>query len=109
MGHLGMAIGVMAWSGMCSNGIDNGRLSKVSKEGWVFSSSKNNNNKLTATVVATKKRTTMKPEAAQGIGPYFGMESRYDGADIGLNPVLYWSNENFRAIKKVNVERLTRA
>jgi hypothetical protein len=80
---------------------------KDSKEGS-GSSSKDNNNKSTATVVATKKRTTMKPEAAQGIGPYFGMEPRYDGADIGLNPVLYWSNENFRAIKKVDVEHLTR-
>jgi pimeloyl-ACP methyl ester carboxylesterase len=80
---------------------------KDNKEGS-GSSSKDNNNKSTATVVATKKRTTMKPEAAQGIGPYFGMEPRYDGADIGLNPVLYWSNENFRAIKKVDVEHLTR-
>jgi hypothetical protein len=39
---------------------------KDNKEGS-GSSSKDNKNKSTATVVATKKRPTMKPEAAQGI------------------------------------------
>lgn len=47
------------------------------------------------------KRTAMKPEAANGSGPYFGMEPRYDGARIGLNPILYWTKENFQATQKI--------
>jgi pimeloyl-ACP methyl ester carboxylesterase len=45
------------------------------------------------------KRTTMKVGAAAGAGPYFGMEPRYDGASIGLNPILYWARSNHRAME----------
>ena len=40
-------------------------------------------------------RTAMKEIAVQGIGPYFGTTPRYDNAKIGLNPILYWSKENY--------------
>jgi hypothetical protein len=46
---------------------------------------------------ANDKRTTMKKEATDGEGPYFGMTERYDGADVGLNPIQYWSGENYRS------------
>lgn len=59
----------------------------------------------TATNENDTKRTAMKPEAANGIGPYFGMEPRYDGANIGLNPILYWSKDNFQSMRKVDEER----
>jgi hypothetical protein len=52
-----------------------------------------------------KKRTAMKPVAAEGTDAYFGMEPRYDGADIGLNPILYWSYMLFRATKRADEER----
>ncbi|KAL3936002.1 MAG: hypothetical protein SGBAC_008587 [Bacillariaceae sp.] len=45
-------------------------------------------------------RTAMKPEAAKGINEYFGMTERYDQANIGLNPILYWSKENHQATTK---------
>lgn len=51
------------------------------------------------------KRTSMKPQAQEGDGPYFGMTERYDNADIGLNPLLYWSKSNFQAVQKVTEER----
>jgi len=45
------------------------------------------------------KRIAMKAVASAGVGPYFGMEPRYDGANIGLNPILYWATGNYRAVK----------
>lgn len=42
-------------------------------------------------------RTAMKAEAARGDGSKeLGMEPRYDGNWIGLNPLRYWSDEYFR-------------
>jgi hypothetical protein len=38
----------------------------------------------------------MKPTAAQGKGAYFGMESRYNGKEEGLSPLLYWSKMLYR-------------
>lgn len=46
------------------------------------------------------KRTTMKPEAAVGKGAYLGIEPRYDGGTIGLNPILYWSKDYYRSVKR---------
>ena len=46
------------------------------------------------------KRTAMKEDASNGTGPYFGMTRRYDNANIGLNPMLYWSKENYRKVQK---------
>lgn len=40
-------------------------------------------------------RTTMKPEAAQREGVWYGMQERYDSASIGLNPLLYWSSPKY--------------
>jgi pimeloyl-ACP methyl ester carboxylesterase len=51
------------------------------------------------------KRTRMKPEAQQGYGPNYGMEERYDKADIGLNPLLYWSKSNYKSVRRVIQER----
>lgn len=51
------------------------------------------------------KRTSMKPQAQEGYGPHFGMEERYDKADIGLNPLLYWSKSNFKSVQRVTQER----
>jgi pimeloyl-ACP methyl ester carboxylesterase len=51
------------------------------------------------------KRTSMKPQAQKGYGPHFGMEERYDKADIGLNPLLYWSKSNFKSVQRVTQER----
>lgn len=51
------------------------------------------------------KRTSMKSEAQEGFGPYFGMTERYDKADIGLNPLKYWSKTNFQAVQKKTKER----
>ena len=42
----------------------------------------------------------MKPEAAKGKNEYFGMTERYDQADIGLNPILYWNKDNHQATAK---------
>jgi len=51
------------------------------------------------------KRTSMKPEAQQGYGPNFGMEERYDKADIGLNPLLYWSKSNYQFVQGESQQR----
>jgi hypothetical protein len=51
------------------------------------------------------KRTSMKPEAQKGKGAYFGMEGRYDKADIGLNPILYWSKSNYQQVERSIEER----
>jgi pimeloyl-ACP methyl ester carboxylesterase len=51
------------------------------------------------------KRTSMKPEAQERYGAYFGMTDRYDKADIGLNPLQYWSKTNYRAVKGTPEER----
>lgn len=51
-----------------------------------------------------EKRTAMKPSAAKGTGAYLGMEERYDRASIGLNPIRYWSKENFQRIPKTIIE-----
>lgn len=53
----------------------------------------------------TPKRTAMKSVAAEGTGPYFGMEPRYDGANIGLNPIRYWSKEYFQPTKTMEQKR----
>lgn len=47
---------------------------------------------------ANSKRTAMKQAATIGEGPSFGMTERYDGADVGLSPMEYWSNENYMTI-----------
>lgn len=57
------------------------------------------------TVSSHSKRTSMKPQAQEGIGPYFGMEDRYDRADFGLNPILYWSKDYYRKVKMITEER----
>ncbi|MGK3742964.1 MAG: pimeloyl-ACP methyl ester carboxylesterase, partial [Bacillariaceae sp.] len=49
---------------------------------------------------ATSKRTSMKPLAKQGVGANFGMEKRYDKADFGLNPFLYWSKNNYLPVQQ---------
>jgi pimeloyl-ACP methyl ester carboxylesterase len=71
------------------------------------SSSSSSSTNTRTSLSTTKARTAMKPKAAQGRDAYFGMEPRYDGADIGLNPILYWSNENFRATQRSDEERST--
>ena len=46
-------------------------------------------------------RTSMKPEAsANGTGIHFGMESRYNGKEEGLSPLLYWSKHLYRKPSK---------
>lgn len=60
---------------------------------------------ITTQSATTKARTAMKPEAAEGKGAYFGMTKRYDGANIGLNPLLYWSKANFRSTRRNDMER----
>lgn len=52
-----------------------------------------------------KKRTRMKPQAQAGTGAYFGMEERYDGAPIGLNPILYWSRDNYCPVLRTTQEK----
>mmetsp|Transcript_27935 Transcript_27935/g.61529 ORF Transcript_27935/g.61529 Transcript_27935/m.61529 type:complete len:562 (-) Transcript_27935:785-2470(-) len=54
------------------------------------------------------KRTRMKSQAAKGVGPNFGMEERYDKADIGLNPLLYWSKSNYKAVRQESQQRSIR-
>lgn len=41
-------------------------------------------------------RTAMKEVARKGLGAEFGMEPRYDNANIGLNPLDYWSSKYYR-------------
>ncbi|GKY99817.1 hypothetical protein MPSEU_000935500 [Mayamaea pseudoterrestris] len=55
--------------------------------------------------IASVRRTAMKEAASAGIGAYFGMESRYDNATIGLSPLLYW---NKRYWKNANQTHLLR-
>jgi pimeloyl-ACP methyl ester carboxylesterase len=55
--------------------------------------------------VPNRKRVAMKSDAAAGIGPYFGMEPRYDGATIGLNPIKYWARSNYRPMQAAIEER----
>lgn len=43
-------------------------------------------------------RTKMKDRAAAGREAYFGMEPRYDGRSVGLNPLLYWNQRYYRKI-----------
>lgn len=43
----------------------------------------------------TNGRREMKHHAFRNTGEYFGMEERYDRAKIGLNPIKYWSRENY--------------
>lgn len=46
-------------------------------------------------------RKEMKPLAAKGEGADLGMEPRYDGRDdIGLSPLKYWNEANYRKSKK---------
>lgn len=47
----------------------------------------------------TNGRRAMKPTASQNSGEYFGMEERYDKASIGLNPLRYWSKDNFSILR----------
>ena len=56
----------------------------------------------------TSKRISMKPQAIQGVGINFGMEERYDRADIGLNPFLYWSKNNYLPVQPKKEERSIR-
>jgi pimeloyl-ACP methyl ester carboxylesterase len=79
---------------------------KTKDDGTGSSSSDGNTSSTTSSVGAIHfKRTSMKPQAQEGIGPYFGMEDRYDGADIGLNPILYWSKDKYRKVQKTTEER----
>lgn len=55
--------------------------------------------------VVNSKRTSMKPEAQEGVGARFGMEERYDNADIGLNPLVYWSKNNYQPVQRSTEER----
>lgn len=48
------------------------------------------------TVTYSDARTTMKNTAIKGEGALFGIERRYDGKSIGLNPVHYWSEKFYR-------------
>lgn len=43
-------------------------------------------------------RTSMKTEAAMGEGANFGMQPRYDNANIGLNPLRYWSADYYKKL-----------
>lgn len=43
-------------------------------------------------------RRMMKEEASKGEGAYFGMVPRYDGAAIGLSPIVYWSKDNYQQV-----------
>ena len=52
------------------------------------------------------KRTSMKDTAKDGSGPFFGLEDRYDGASIGLSPLLYWSKDNFQRVRRTFVVNL---
>ena len=45
------------------------------------------------------KRTAMKPVAAKGTGVYLGMEPRYDGEDVGINPIRYWSKSLYKPLR----------
>ena len=45
-------------------------------------------------------RTSMKKVAANGTGPFYGMEPRYDNATVGLNPLRYWSRRYYRKCKQ---------
>jgi uncharacterized protein len=56
--------------------------------------------------MGNEKRTSMKPTAREGTGAFFGMEERYDKAKIGLNPILYWSRNNYRSVKSKIEERV---
>lgn len=49
----------------------------------------------------TTGRTEMKPSAIQASHEFYGMEGRYDKANIGLIPTKYWSRENFLSMRKV--------
>eukprot|EP00536_Pseudo-nitzschia_multiseries_P004405 jgi/Psemu1/187981/e_gw1.73.2.1 len=61
------------------------------------------------TAVTRRKRTKhMKVQAAKGAGPNFGMEERYDKADIGLNPILYWSQSNYKPVRQESRQRSIR-
>ena len=40
----------------------------------------------------------MKGSAACNEGDMYGLEERYDGANIGLLPVFYWSDDNYQKI-----------
>lgn len=44
-------------------------------------------------------RRAMKVTASQNTGEYFGMEERYDKANIGLNPIQYWSKGNYSKVR----------
>ena len=52
-----------------------------------------------ATETSSPKRTAMKPVAAKGTGVNLGMEPRYDGADVGINPIRYWSKSLYRPVR----------
>jgi pimeloyl-ACP methyl ester carboxylesterase len=43
-------------------------------------------------------RLQMKDIAVEGSDLYFGMERRYDRANIGLSPLLYWSEDYYKKI-----------
>jgi pimeloyl-ACP methyl ester carboxylesterase len=51
-------------------------------------------------------RTAMKPAAAEGKGPYLGMEPRYDAPNsgIGLSPLNYWNSNNYRRMKPIRTK-----
>ena len=47
----------------------------------------------------SKGRLRMKSTAEESSDEYFGMEPRYDGANVGLSPLLYWSRDYYQEIK----------
>jgi len=49
-----------------------------------------------------RRRTAMKPAAANGENVYFGLEPRYNGKEEGLSPLLYWSQKLYKRWKPNN-------
>eukprot|EP00978_Attheya_sp_CCMP212_P001361 scaffold2851_cov40-Attheya_sp.AAC.1 len=45
-------------------------------------------------------RTSMKEEAASNTGVSFGMEKRYNGEEVGLSPLRYWSKDLYKECKR---------
>ena len=50
-------------------------------------------------IPSSSRRKVMKATASDGMDDdSFGLESRYDDADIGLNPLKYWSEEYYQKL-----------
>jgi pimeloyl-ACP methyl ester carboxylesterase len=55
--------------------------------------------------IMEKKRIAMKDTAAKEKGVRLGLEPRYDGADIGLNPLRYWSKKYYRPVVQKPIQK----